>query len=68
MTEERELTKGEGRTKVTLSARYLGSDPIVWIYNNNVHVDVITETEIKESMANVDDLTDEFIRREHKNG
>jgi hypothetical protein len=33
-----------------------------------IHVDAITETEINEIMANVDDWSGEFINRENRNG
>lgn len=41
MTEGQELTKGEGRTKVAFSAHYLGSDVIVFVYNNNAHIGAV---------------------------
>jgi len=36
-----QLTKGEGRTKVTLSAHYMGSHLIVCIYNENAHIGAV---------------------------
>ncbi len=36
-----EITKGEGRTKVSLSVYYMGSDPIVCIYNENAHIGAV---------------------------
>lgn len=36
-----EITKGEGRTKVSLSVYYMGSDPIVYIYNENAHIGAV---------------------------
>ncbi|MFC1958763.1 hypothetical protein ACFLV6_02485, partial [Chloroflexota bacterium] len=36
-----ERTKGAGRTKVSLSAYYMGSDPIVCIYNENAHIGAV---------------------------
>lgn len=36
-----ELTRGEGRTKVNLSAHYLGNDLVVFIYNNNAHIGAV---------------------------
>lgn len=36
-----EITKGEGRTKVCLSVDYLGSVPIVSIYNENPHLGAV---------------------------
>ena len=48
-----ELTKGEGRTKVTLSAYYMGSDLVVCIYNDNAHIDAVAlgEYDHKEQRA-----------------
>ncbi len=36
-----ELTRGEGRTEVSLSAHYMGSDPVVLIYNNIAHIGAV---------------------------
>lgn len=36
-----ELTKGEGRTKVNLLAHYMGSDLIVYLYNENAHIGAV---------------------------
>jgi len=36
-----ELTKGEGRTKVSLSSHHIGSDPVVYIYNQNAHIGAV---------------------------
>ena len=36
-----ELTTGEGRTKVSLSAHRMGSDPIVYLYNENAHIGAV---------------------------
>ncbi len=35
---ESELIKGEGRTRVTLRTDSIGSDLIVYIYNENAHI------------------------------
>ena len=35
------LTIGEGRTKVNLSAHYMGNDLVVFIYNNNAHIGAV---------------------------
>ena len=40
-----ELTKGEGRTKVSLSAYYLGSDLVACLYNENAHVGAVAVAE-----------------------
>jgi len=36
-----EITKGEGRTKVSLTAHYIGSDLIIYIYNQNAHIGAV---------------------------
>ena len=36
-----ELTSGEGRTRVSLSAHYMGNEPVVLIYNNNAHIGAV---------------------------
>jgi len=38
---EYELTKGEGRTKVALRANGMGSDLVVYIYNQNAHIGAV---------------------------
>ncbi len=35
------ITKGEGRTRVSLSAHYMGSYPIICIYNENAHIGAV---------------------------
>ncbi len=116
-----ELSRGEGRTRVILSARYLGEGLVVCIYNEKahigavclgefdpesrrtstsvitrrghkddavaqkaaylltkrtgkpscvvagIHVEEITEAEIREIMENVAHLVEEFIAREPRN-
>jgi len=36
-----EITRGKGRTKVSLSAHYIGSDQIIYIYNQNAHIGAV---------------------------
>ena len=36
-----EITKGEGRTKVRLSTHYIGSDLIIYIYNQHAHIGAV---------------------------
>ena len=36
-----EITRGEGRTKVSLTAHYMGSDLVVCIYNQNAHIGAV---------------------------
>ena len=38
---EFELTKGEGRTKVTLRTNSIGNDLVVYIYNKNAHIGAV---------------------------
>ena len=40
-----EQTKGEGRTKVSLSSHYMGTDLIVLIYNDNAHIGAVATGE-----------------------
>jgi len=37
-----ELTKGDGRTRVSLSAHHMGSDLVVCIYNENAHIGAVS--------------------------
>ena len=54
-----ELTKGENRTKVSLSAYHMGSDLVVCIYNQNAHVGAVAlgEYDYKEGRASCSLLT-----------
>ena len=54
-----ELTKGEGRAKVSLSAYHMGSDLVVSIYNQNAHVGAVAlgEYDYKEGRASCSLLT-----------
>jgi len=54
-----ELTKGEGRTKINLSAQYMGNDLVVSIYNQNAHLGAIAvgEYDPKEKRASVSVIT-----------
>ena len=36
-----EITKGEGRAKVSLSAHRLGTHLVVYIYNQNAHIGAV---------------------------
>jgi hypothetical protein len=38
---EYELTKGEGRDKINVTANSLGSDLVVRIYNQNAHIGAV---------------------------
>jgi len=54
-----ELTKGEGRTKVSLVAHYMGSDLIVYLYNENAHIGAVAvgEYDHKEKRASTSVIT-----------
>ena len=54
-----ELTEGEGRTKVSLSAYHMGGDLIVRIYNENAHIGAVAlgEYDDKEGRASCSLLT-----------
>lgn len=56
---EYKLTKGEGRTKVTLSAHHMGSDLVVSIYNDNAHVGAVAvgEYDHKEKRGSASVIT-----------
>ena len=43
-----ELTQGEGRTKVNLSAYNIGDDILVCIYNENAHIGAVAVGEYSE--------------------
>ncbi len=40
-----ELTSGKGRTKVSLLARIMGEDIVVFIYNDNAHIGAVALAE-----------------------
>ncbi len=54
-----ELTTGEDRTKVNLSAYHMGSDLVVCIYNENAHVGAVAlgEYDYKEGRTSCSLLT-----------
>ncbi len=54
-----ELTKGEGRTRVSLSAYYMGDDLVVFIYNDNAHIGAVAVGEYahKEERASTSVIT-----------
>jgi hypothetical protein len=61
---ERELTKGEGRTRINLLARSFGGDLVVYIYNENAHIGAVAvgEYDHEENRSSVSVMT----RRGHK--
>jgi len=54
-----ELAKGEGKTKVSLSAYHLGSDLIVCVYNENAHIGAVAigEYDHKEQRTSTSVIT-----------
>lgn len=40
-----ELTRGEGRVKVSLSAHDIGGDLVVYIFNENAHIGAVATGE-----------------------
>ncbi len=53
------ITRGEGRTKISLSAHHMGSDLIVYLYNENAHIGAVAvgEYEHKEKRASTSVIT-----------
>ncbi len=56
---EYEITKGEGRTKVSLLAESLGDDLVVLIYNENAHIGAVAvgEYDHKQNRASTSVIT-----------
>jgi hypothetical protein len=54
-----EITRGEGSTKVSLSAHHMGNDLIVYLYNENAHIGAVAigEYERKEKRASTSVIT-----------
>ncbi len=54
-----ELTKGEGRTKVSLSAYYMGDDLVLCIYNQNAHIGAVAmgEYDLNEKRGSTSVIT-----------
>ncbi len=54
-----ELTRGTGRTRVSLSAHHMGNDLVVFIYNNNAHLGAIAvgEYDHQEKRASTSVIT-----------
>lgn len=54
-----QITRGEGRTKVNLSAHQMGNDPVVYLYNENAHIGAVAigEYEPKEERASTSVIT-----------
>ena len=59
-----ELSKGEGRTKVNLSAYYMGGDLVVGIYNENAHIGAVAIAEYDHKSQRVS--TSVITRLGHK--
>ena len=56
---EYELTRGEGRTEVSLVAKEMGSDLVVHIYNQNAHIGAVAvgEYDFKNNRTSVSVIT-----------
>ena len=56
---ERELSKGEGRTRINLLAQSFGGDLVVYIYNENAHIGAVAvgEYDHKEKRASISVIT-----------
>ena len=54
-----ELTSGDGRTRVSLLAQYMGNDLVVLIYNNNAHIGAVAvgEYDYNEKRASTSVIT-----------
>ena len=54
-----EITKGEGRTKVSLLAESLGDDLVVFIHNENAHIGAVAvgEYDHKQNRASTSVIT-----------
>jgi len=61
---ERELSKGEGRTRINLLAQSFGGDLVVYICNENAHIGAVAvgEYDREENRSSVSVMT----RRGHK--
>jgi hypothetical protein len=56
---KQEITKGEGRTSISLLAESLGADPVVHIYNENAHIGAVAlgEYDHKENRTSTSVIT-----------
>lgn len=56
---EYEITRGEGRTRITLSAKSFGDDFTVFIYNESAHIGAVAvgEYDHKEKRASTSVIT-----------
>jgi hypothetical protein len=56
---EYEITKGEGRTRISLSVQGFGGDLVVFIYNENAHVGAVAvgEYDHKQNRASTSVIT-----------
>jgi len=56
---EYEITKGEGRTRISLSVQGFGGDLVVFIYNENAHVGAaaVGEYDHKQNRASISVIT-----------
>ena len=56
---EHEITKGEGRTRISLSWQDIGSDLVVFIYNENAHIGAVAvgEYDHKQNITSTSVIT-----------
>lgn len=64
MTDSQEWSSGEGRTRVTIKSGYLGSDLVIFIYNNNAHIGAVAVAEYDHDSGRTS--TSLITRRGHK--
>jgi len=58
------ISQGEGRTRVMLSAQWLGSDLVIYLYNDNAHIGAIALGEYDPNSGRVS--TSVITRLGHK--
>ncbi len=61
---EHEIVRGEGRTRLTLSAKSLGDDLVISIYNVNAHIGAVAVGEYDHEAKRAS--TSVITRRGHK--
>ena len=56
---EHEITKGEGRTRISLAVQDFGGDLVVFIYNENAHIGAVAigEYDHKQNRASTSVIT-----------
>ena len=64
MTRSREMSYGEGRTRITLTSSYLGNDMLISIHNDNAHLGAVAVAEHDPDSGRTS--TSLITRRGHK--